>query len=67
MAKKWIQDATKNSTKGSLTRYAKKHRLMNKDGTIALDRAHDYAERNGETHRIKQINFAKNVRNLRKR
>jgi len=61
----WIQKAIKRE--GSLRRWAEKHRLLTKRGTIDLDRAKKYAERKGLTQRIRQINLAKTLRKLRRK
>ena len=63
MARKFIRGAIKHP--GSLTRYAKQHRLLRPDGTIDLSRAKDYAERHHDLRRVRQVNLANTLRRLR--
>lgn len=62
--KRWIQKTIKNP--GSLRRWAKKHRFLNKDNTINLRKAKAYAVRHNNKKRIKQIILAMTLRKLRK-
>ena len=64
MSKYWIQKDIKH--KGSLTKWAKEHRFINKKGTIELSKAYSYAKKHKLTHRIRQINLAKTLKKLRK-
>jgi len=62
MPKKWIQKAIKPSRKGKLTRWAKKHHLMNKGGeTINLKKASAYNKRH-DSGMGRQIALAKKLR-----
>ena len=65
MSKYWIQKDIKH--KGSLTKWAKEHRFINKNDTINLSRAYSYAKNHKLTHRLRQINLAKTLRKLRKK
>ncbi len=62
MAKYFIKKAIKH--KGSLRKWAQKVKAMNKNGTINLSKAMRIAKRRGLTHRIRQINLAKNLRRM---
>ena len=64
MSKYWIQKDIKH--KGSLKKWAKEHRFLNKNNTIDLNKAYAYAKRHELTHRIRQINLAKTLKRLRK-
>ncbi len=64
--KKWIQHAINKKHEGSLRRWAKMHGFINKDDTIDLQRAYAYAKRKRDTHRIRQINLAKNLKRFKK-
>jgi hypothetical protein len=62
----WIQKAVnKKGHKGRLRRWAMKHRLLNQDGTIDLSHAKKFARREGDVHRLREINLAINLRRLR--
>lgn len=70
MTKKWIQKTGigKKGRKGSLDRWAKKHRFISKTtGDIKLGKAYDYAKKHHLTHRMRQINLAKTLRKMKKR
>ena len=64
---KWIQKAIKKP--GSLTEFAKRHRLMNKDGTVDLDRTERYINKNlkgkEKTRRLRQVNLARTLRKMK--
>ena len=66
MAKKekWIGEAIKHE--GSFTKWAKSHGFVTKRGTINLREAESYARKKGDTHRLRQINLAKNLRKFKK-
>lgn len=68
MADMFIQEATAEH-KGTLRRYAAKHRLLTKKGTIDLPRAKGYVERNEsgamKTKRLREINLAMTLKRLR--
>lgn len=59
---RFIKSAIKHP--GSLRAYAKKHRLLDEDGNINLQKANAFAERKKDLHRIRQINLAKTLRNV---
>ena len=62
----FIQEAIQHP--GSLKKFAKKHHAMNQDGTINLNEAENAAMNENEpsrTHRLKQINLARTLANLR--
>jgi queuine/archaeosine tRNA-ribosyltransferase len=61
MPKKWIQKAIKSSKKGSLTRWARHHHLMNKDGTINIKKAEAYNEKH-DAGKGRAIALAKRLR-----
>jgi len=63
MSKYWIQKAVKH--KGALKEWAKQHHFV-KNGKIELTKAYEYAKKHNLTHRIRQINFAKNLRKFHK-
>ena len=63
MSKYWIQKSIKH--KGSLTEWAKHHHFY-KNGKIELTKAYEYAKKHHLTHRIRQINLAKNLRKFHK-
>ena len=66
MSEQFIQEAVKHP--GSLHRFAKKHRALNRDGTINLDKATAAAEKEegaAKAHRLRQINLARTLRELR--
>ena len=65
MTKYWIQKAVNDKKKGSLTRWAKKHRLMNKNGTINLKKAKSYNERH-DSGKGRAIALATTLRKYRK-
>jgi hypothetical protein len=60
MTKRWIQRAIKH--KGSLRKWAEEHGFITRNGTINLKEAEKYAKAHGLTHRLRQINLAKNLR-----
>jgi hypothetical protein len=64
----WIKTAIKHPR--SLTKFAVEHRLMTQDRKINLPKAKAYVERNltgkSKTHRLRQINLAKNLRNIKR-
>jgi len=64
--KYWIQKAVNPKHKGSLRRWAEQHHFLNKDGTIDLREAYAYAKKHDLTHRMRQINLAKNLRKFHK-
>jgi len=63
---KWIQGAIRSKHKGKLRSWAKRHRLLNEDGTIDLRRARAKAERDHDLTRIREVNLAMNLRRLGK-
>jgi len=63
-SKRWIKRAIKH--KGSLRRWAKKHKLMKK-GKILLGKAYDYAKKKKLKRRMKQVVLAKTLKRLRKK
>ena len=67
MAKRkyWIQKSIKH--KGALRRWAEEKGFINKPGTINLREAYSYAKKHGLTHRMRQINLARNLRKLSKK
>ena len=60
--KDWIQKSIKH--KGALRRWAEEHHFINKNGTINLRKAYAYAKKHHLTHRMRQINLARNLRKL---
>lgn len=65
MTRKFIKRAIKH--RGSLHRFAGKHRAINQNGTINLTKARRAANRltgGRKTHRIRQINFVRNLRSF---
>jgi hypothetical protein len=64
MTKKWIQKAKPH--KGKLRKWSKKHKFI-KNGKINLTKAMKYAKAHDLTKRIKEINMAKTLSELRKR
>lgn len=66
MSRHWIQKATRKN-KGSLKRWAKKHRLTKSNGNISLTRASKYAKRHHNTRREREINLARNLRKMKRR
>ena len=65
---RFIQEATMKN-KGSLRRYAKKHRTLNQDGTINLEETEQVARKEkGRTRlrRLRKINLARTLRKLRR-
>jgi hypothetical protein len=67
MAKKWIKGAINPRHKGSLDRWARKHRLMDANGDIDLRAAQSYLDRHPNLHRQRQLNLARNLRHLHHR
>jgi len=63
-SKRWIQGAIKHE--GSLTRWAKQHGFVTEKGTINLKEAESYARKKGDTHRLRQINLARNLKKFKK-
>ena len=64
MTKYWIKKAVKGR-EGTLRRWAEKHRLMNKDGTIDLRAASAYNERH-DSGKGRAIALAKRLRGYHK-
>lgn len=62
----WMQEAY-SKHKGSLTRFAKKHRFMHKDGTIDLKKCKAYAEKNHLENRLKQINLVETTEKINRK
>jgi hypothetical protein len=63
----WIQDAIKR--RGSLRRFAEKHRAIGKDGDIDLRKAKAAAEKEREperARRLREVNLARTLRKLRR-
>lgn len=63
--KRWIQKALRHSKKGSLKQWARQHRFVSRNGNIRLADAYGYAKRHKLTHRMRQINLARNLGRLR--
>jgi hypothetical protein len=66
LARNFIRGAIKH--KGSLTRFARAHHALDKNGNINLAKAKRAANRlHGEarTHRLREINLARTLRRLR--
>jgi hypothetical protein len=62
---KWIQASGVRRHKGMLRSWAAEHGFIGPSGRIELGEAYAYARARGDTHRMRQINFAKNVRRLK--
>lgn len=64
----FIQEATAEH-KGTLRRYAKEHRTLDKDGRINLQKTKSFIEKHEKgktkTKRIREVNLAENLRRLR--
>lgn len=63
---RFIQGAIEH--KGSLRKFAMKHHALNRDGTINLEKAKRAALKENEparAHRLREINLARTLGNLR--
>jgi hypothetical protein len=65
---RWIQGAIRRE--GSLRRFAERHRLLNKEGNIDLNKVRRYVKRElkGSARKLRerQVNLAQTLRRLRR-
>ena len=65
MNEQWIRKAIPESHRGKLEKWAKKNHLMDINGDINLRKAINYARKHDENTREKEINLAKNLKEMK--